>query len=163
MEGLVRGLVFDIEQTGGEEFPQACQPVDVAEKLAKLLALAESQQFRVDYSDRIAPAKATSYRGVIRLVPGLDPGEVFPALLREVASQILYAIQRRTFVTRAIHQQETQAAAFVVCEALGLEAKTLSRRRRRVGTVTFDAQSQKIVVHHNWYETVSNPDEPREI
>ena len=33
-------------------------------------------------------------------------------------------IRRRTFVTRALHQQEATAAAFVVCEALGLESKT---------------------------------------
>lgn len=31
------------------------------------------------------------------------------------------------------------------------------------GTVTFDVQTRKIRVEHNWYETVSHPDEPREI
>jgi len=36
---------------------------------------------------------------------------------------MLYAMQRRTFVTRLIHQQETKAAAFVVCESLGVEAR----------------------------------------
>jgi hypothetical protein len=45
-------------------------------------------------------------------------------LVREVASQLLYSTKRRTFVTRALHQQEANAAAFVVCEALGLESKT---------------------------------------
>jgi hypothetical protein len=120
-----RGVyVFDIEQTGGEALPESGQPVDVAAKLEKLLALAESLQFKVEYSDRIAPQKGTSYRGVIRLVPGMEPAEAFPVLLREVANQLLYAIKRRTFVTRTIHQQESKAAAFVVCEALGLEAKT---------------------------------------
>jgi len=53
----------------------------------------------------------------------MEPAEAFPALLREVASQMLYVIRRRTFVTRLIHQQETKAAAFVVCESLGLETK----------------------------------------
>ncbi len=60
---------------------------------------------------------------MIRLYPGMEPAEVFPVLLHELASQMLYVIQRRTFVTRAIHQQETKAAAFVVCESLGLENK----------------------------------------
>jgi hypothetical protein len=120
-----RGVyVFDVEQTGGAEFRQSRQPVDVAEKLEKLLAFAESQQMKVEYSEKIAPAKGTSYRGLIRLLPDMQPAEAFPVLLREVASQMLYAIQRRTFVTRIVHQQETKAAAFVVCEALGLEAKT---------------------------------------
>ena len=31
------------------------------------------------------------------------------------------------------------------------------------GTVTFDVQTLTIRVEHNWYETVSHPDEPREI
>ena len=119
-----RGVyVFDVDQTGGEQLPDSRQPVDVAERLEKLLAFAESQQFKIEYTDRIAPAKGTSYRGVIRLYPGMEPAEVFPVLLHELASQMLYVIQRRTFVTRAIHQQETKAAAFVVCESLGLENK----------------------------------------
>ncbi len=119
-----RGVyVFDVEQTGGEELAQSQQPVAVAEKLDKLLAFAESQQMKIEYSDRIAPAQATSYRGIIRLLPKMKPAEAFPVLLREVVSQMLYSIQRRTFVTRAVHQQEAKAAAFVVCEALGLESK----------------------------------------
>jgi hypothetical protein len=31
------------------------------------------------------------------------------------------------------------------------------------GTVTFDLGTLRICVEHNWYETVSHPDEPREI
>jgi hypothetical protein len=121
-----RGVyVFDIAQTGGEELAQSPKQVDIAEKLGKLLAFAESRQIKIEYSDRIAPAKGTSYRGLIRLLPNMEPAEAFSVLLREVASQILYNSERRTFVTRAVHQQETKAAAFVVCEALGLESKTL--------------------------------------
>lgn len=120
-----RGVyVFDIAQTGGQELAQSPKQVDIAEKLEKLLAFAESQQMKIEYSDRIAPAKGTSYRGLIRLLPGMEPAEAFPVLMREVASQLLYNVERRTFVTRALHQQETKAAAFVVCEALGLESKT---------------------------------------
>jgi hypothetical protein len=120
-----RGVyVFDIAQTGGEELAQSQKQVDIAERLEKLLAFAESQQLKIEYSDRIAPAKGTSYRGTIRLLPNMEPAEAFPVLLRELASQILYNSERRTFVTRALHQQETKAAAFVVCEALGLSSKT---------------------------------------
>jgi hypothetical protein len=120
-----RGVyVFDIAQTGGAELAQSPKQVDTTEKLEKLLAFAESRQMKIEYSDSIAPAKGTSYRGLIRLLPGMEPAEAFPVLVREVASQILYSIERRTFVTRALHQQETKAAAFVVCEALGLESKT---------------------------------------
>src|SRR6266700_1234952 len=69
-----RGVyVFDVDQTGGEQLPDSRRPVDVADKLEKLLPFAQSQQFKIEYSDRIAPAKATSYRGVIRLLSGMEP------------------------------------------------------------------------------------------
>lgn len=120
-----RGVyVFDVEQTGGDELPQSSKPFNVSEKLALLLAFAKSQQMTIEYADWIAPNKGTSYRGVIRLLPKMEPAEEFTALLREVASQVLFNSRRRTFVTRALHQQETKAAAFVVCEALGLADKT---------------------------------------
>jgi hypothetical protein len=119
-----RGVyVFDIAQTGGEELAQSPTQIDLSQRLEKLLAFAESQQLKIEYSDRIAPTKGTSYRGMIRLLPNMEPGEAFPVLLREIASQILYNIERPTFVTRALHQQGTKAAAFVVCKALGLESK----------------------------------------
>ena len=104
--------------------PQSRKPVDVPEKLGELTAFAQAQGMTIEYAKWIAPNKGTSYRGTIRLLPNMEPAEAFPVLLREVANQMLYAAQRRTFVTRALHQQETKAAAFVVCEALGLKSKT---------------------------------------
>jgi hypothetical protein len=119
-----RGVwVFDVSQTGGEALPDSRQPMDVAEKLEKLTSFAQAQGMTIAYADWIGPDKGNSYRGKIRLLPNMEPAEAFPVLLREVASQLLYTIKRRTFVTRALHQQETKAAAFVVCEALGIEAK----------------------------------------
>ena len=119
-----RGVwVFDVSQTGGEALPDSRLPMDVAEKLEKLTSFAQAQGMSIEYADWIGPDKGNSYRGKIRLLPNMEPAEAFPVLLREVASQMLYTIKRRTFVTRALHQQETKAAAFVVCEALGIEAK----------------------------------------
>jgi hypothetical protein len=120
-----RGVyVFDISQTGGEALPESRRPVDVAEKLEKLTAFAQAHGMTIEHVEWIGEKKGNSYRGKIRLMPKMEPAEAFPVLLREVASQLLYAIRRRTFVTRTVHQQETKAAAFVVCEALGLESKT---------------------------------------
>lgn len=98
--------------------------MDVAEKLEKLTAFAQAQGMTIEYVDWLTEKKGTSYRGTIRLLANMQPAEAFPILLREVAGQLLYTIQRRTFVTRTLHQQETRAAAFVVCEAFGLEYKT---------------------------------------
>jgi hypothetical protein len=116
--------VFDISQTGGEALPDSRQPVDVAENLEKLTAFAQAHGMTVEFVEWIGEKKGNSYRGTIRLLPNMPPAERFPVLLREVASQLLYTIKRRTFVTRALHQQETKAAAFVVCEALRLDSKT---------------------------------------
>lgn len=115
--------VFDISQTGGEALPDCRQPVDVREKLERLTAFAQAQGMTIEHVEWIGEKKGNSYRGTIRLLPNMPPAEGFPVLLSEVTSQLLYTIKRRTFVTRALHQQETKAAAFVVCEALGLEAK----------------------------------------
>lgn len=120
-----RGVwVFDISQTGGEALPDSRQPVDVAEKLDKLTAFAQAHGMTIEYVEWIGAKKGNSYRGTIRLLPNMPPVDGFPVLLREVASQLLYTIKRRTFVTRALHEQETKAAAFVVCEALGLDSKS---------------------------------------
>jgi hypothetical protein len=116
--------VFDIAQTGGDALPESRQPVDVAEKLDKLTAFAQAHGMTIEFVEWVGEKRGNSYRGTIRLLPNMPPAEGFPVLLREVASQLLYTIKRRTFVTRALHQQETKAAAFVVCEALGLESKT---------------------------------------
>lgn len=120
-----RGVsVFDISQTGGEARPEPRPPVDVAEKLDKLTIFTQTHGMTIEYVEWIGEKKGNSYRGTIRLLPNMPPAEGFPVLLREVAGQLLYTIKRRTFVTRALHQQETKAAAFVVCEALGLDSKT---------------------------------------
>jgi hypothetical protein len=116
--------VFDISQTGGEALPDSRQTIDVAEKLEKLTTFAQAQGMTIEFVEWIGEKKGSSYRGMIRLLPNMTPAESFPVLLREVASQLLFTIKRRTFVTRILHQQETKAAAFVVCEALGLDSKT---------------------------------------
>ena len=119
-----RGVyVFDIEQTGGEEVPHTLRHLDIGKATETLIQFAQSQSLTVEQVPWIAPHKATSYRGTIRILPGLEPAEEFPALLREVAGQMLFLAQRRTSVTRALHLQETKAAAFMVAEALQLECK----------------------------------------
>src|SRR5579871_3115416 len=56
-----RGVyVFDVSQTGGEPLPDSRQPVDVAEKLEKLTAFAQSQSMTIEYADWIAPHKGNS-------------------------------------------------------------------------------------------------------
>jgi len=65
----------------------------------------------------------------------MQPDEAFPVLLREVGKQMLLCDERRTFVTRSFHQQENQAAAFVVWNRLELKARPLLRTASSI-TVT---------------------------
>lgn len=116
--------VFDVAQTEGEELsePNLFDNVDLAEALAKLMEFAGSQGIKIEYSDTIAPAKGTSYRGVIRLLPDMEAGEAISVFVRELAVQMLYETQRRSsFVTRDVLLREAKAVAFVVGEALSMD------------------------------------------
>ncbi len=112
--------VWDIEQCDGpSEVSNTINP-DLADVLTKLMELVGSQEIQVQYSENIAPAKSTSFRGVIRLLPDMDAEETVLALVQELAIQLLYETQRRSFVTREVIRREAQAVVFVVGHALGL-------------------------------------------
>lgn len=141
-----RGVwVFDIAQTGGEQQPESRKPIDMAEALETLKAFAQAQGMTIEYADWLGTKKATSYRGTIRLVSNLEPGEAFPLLLHEVASQLLFDGKRRTFVTRDLHQQETKAVAHVVCEALGLDKTAFSDCQLYYGDSRLLGESLEVV------------------
>ena len=117
--------VFDVAQTEGEDIPEPSlfDNVDLAETLAKLMEFAGSQGIRIEYSDKIAPARGTSYRGVIRLVPDMEAGETISVFVRELAVQMLYETQRRSYVTRDVLLREARAVTFVVGNALAFETE----------------------------------------
>ncbi|HEV2989166.1 MAG TPA: ArdC-like ssDNA-binding domain-containing protein [Candidatus Angelobacter sp.] len=113
--------VWDIDQTEGEPADiSSTLNTDLADVLTKLMELATSAEIEIQYSDKIAPAKSTSYRGMIRLLSDMQAEETVLALVRELAIQLLYQTQRRSFVTRDVIRTEAQAVVFVVCFALGL-------------------------------------------
>ncbi len=119
-----RGVyVFDVGQTRGEPLSDSSKPVDLTDAINNLKAFAQLRGMTIEYVEDAGPKKGTSYRGRIRLLANITPAEELPVLLREIVSQVLYSTPRQSFVTRAIHEQETQAAAFVVAEALALECR----------------------------------------
>ena len=134
--------VFDVAQTEGEEQPQletTAASVDVVSHLARLSDFTIKQGFTLGFSEKIAPAKGTSYRGTIRLLPDMQPEEMLLTLVRELAVQMLYEIQRRSLVTRDVLLREAKAVAFVIGNALGLETdpaeniQSLSRQSELAG------------------------------
>jgi hypothetical protein len=139
--------VFDVEQTEGAELPKA-SPVITAElpdTLTKLMEFATSQKIQIEYSDKIAPARGTSYRGVIRLLPDMEATETVLVLLRELAAQMLYETQRRIFVTRDVLLREAKGVAFVLGNALGLEPEPAETIQLYRGNLNLLAESLEVV------------------
>jgi len=113
--------VWDIDQTEGEaaEISSTVNP-DLPDVLKKLMEFSASQGIEIQHSEKIAPSKSTSFRGVIRLLPDMQAEETVLALIRELAIQLLYETQRRSFVTGDVLRREALAVVFVVGHALGL-------------------------------------------
>jgi hypothetical protein len=139
--------VFDVAQTEGAELPEA-NPFITAElpdTLTKLMEFAASQKIQIEHSDKIAPARGTSYRGVIRLLPDMEATETVLVLLRELAVQMLYETERRSFVTRDVLLREARGVAFVLGNALGLEPEPAESIQLYRGNLNLLAESLEVV------------------
>jgi antirestriction protein ArdC len=115
--------VFDVAQTEGEPLPVLESTIkgDVGDKLEKLAALTEAHSIKLEYSDKIAPARGMSYGGLIRLLPDMQPAETLSVHIHELAHEMLHRAERRTLTTKTVRETEAEAVAFVVCHALGLD------------------------------------------
>jgi hypothetical protein len=139
--------VFDVAQTEGEELtePSLFDNVDLAATLAKLTEFAASQGIKIEYSDTITPARGTSYRGVVRLLPDMEAAETLSVFVRELAVQMLYETQRRSFITRDVLLREAKAVAFVVGEALRFEQEPAENIQLYRGNLNLLAESLQVV------------------
>ena len=120
--GFRAAYVFDISQTDGKDLPQIGvvqgDPRDFGDRL-RLFAAA--QGIEVEYSPEIAPARGTSYGGRVALLPGQSPAEEFSTLAHELAHELLHRGDRRASTSKRTRETEAEAAAYVVCHAVGLE------------------------------------------
>jgi antirestriction protein ArdC len=118
--------VFDVGQTEGAELPELGSTFtgEVGDKLDRLAEFTTGQGIKLEYSDKIAPARGMSYGGLIRVLPDLEPSETLATLVHELAHEMLHRAERRTLTTKAVRETEAEAVAFVVCHALGLETGT---------------------------------------
>ena len=120
--GFRAAYVFDVSQTDGQDLPQIGivqgDPLGHGDRLRKFAA---QQNILIEYSDNIAPARGSSYGGHIALLPGQSPAEEFSTLVHELAHELLHRGDRREQTSRKVRETEAEAAAFIVCHAIGLE------------------------------------------
>ena len=114
--------VFDVNQTEGKELPVLTEVQgDVSGYRERLIEYVESRNIKLNYSEKIAPAKGMSYGGKITLLTGMEPAEEFSTLVHETAHEMLHKADRRTLTTKEVRETEAEAVAFVVCQSIGLE------------------------------------------
>ena len=119
--------VFDVSQTEGKELPSLTDVEgDVLGYRERLIEYIESQDVRLSYSEKIAPAKGLSSGKRITLLTGMQPAEEFSTLVHEMAHEMLHRSERRTLTTKEVRETEAEAVAFVVSQSIGLETGTAS-------------------------------------
>ena len=119
--------VFDVSQTEGKELPTLTDVEgDVTGYRERLIEYVESQNIKLRYSEKIAPAKGLSSGGRITLLTGMQPAEEFSTLVHEIAHEMLHRSERRTLTTKQVRETEAEAVAFVVCQSIGLQTGTAS-------------------------------------
>ena len=119
-----RGVhVFAEEDTSGQPIPglSRCSgdPSAFAERLRQFVI---SRGIHLEYSENIRPAQGQCSAGKIVLLPGMDPAVEFSVLAHEAGHHLLHFGERRRETTKRARETEAEAVAFVVSEAIGLEA-----------------------------------------
>jgi antirestriction protein ArdC len=114
--------VFDVAQTEGKplpEFAQACG--EPGEYTGRLLDFAAERAIEVEFSDALVSAHGLSSGGSILVRKGLPPAEEFSVLAHEHAHEVLHRDENE-LLDRTVRETQAEAVAFVVCQAIGLDA-----------------------------------------
>jgi len=116
--------VFDVSQTEGAPLPAFTEGTkgEVGEYRERLIDFTIAQEIQVEFKESIAPALGMSYGGRIAIFPGQEPAEEFSTLVHELAHEMLHKAERRTATTKTVRETEAEAIAFVVSQAIGLDA-----------------------------------------
>lgn len=119
-----RGIhVFAEEDTSGQPIPRLSRcsgdPSAFTERVKQFVA---SRGIQFEYSEHIRPAQGQCSAAKIELLPGMEPAVEFSVLAHEVGHFLLHFGERRRETTRRVRETEAEAVAFVVSQAIGLEA-----------------------------------------
>lgn len=118
--------VFDIAQTDGEPLADVAQASgDPGDEIAAIHAAIVAAGVEVEYADALDGALGASFGGRIKVLRGLPPAEEFMVLAHEWAHELLHRSGERP--GRDTRELEAEAVAFVVGEAVGLDAGEAAR------------------------------------
>lgn len=119
--------VFDESMTEGKPLAELNSvhgdPSDYRERLERFI---QEQGIALEYSTDIAPARGTSHGGKIAILPGQSPAETVETLAHEIAHELMHRGDRRTSTTKRQRETEAEAVAYVVANAIGLQATSAS-------------------------------------
>lgn len=116
--------VFDVKQTDGQEMPTpSCVQGDPKEHVAKLEKLIAGEGIVLEHSDSIS-ADGYSTGGKIVIRKDLTPAEDFSVKVHELAHEFLHHSGAEQSKTQ--EETEAEAVAFVVSNAIGLDANAAS-------------------------------------
>ena len=119
--------VFDVAQTDGEPLPDIAQVSgDPGDRLGKLKAAIVNAGVIVEYADDLDGALGTSSGGRVQVRNGLSPADELIVLAHEWAHELLHRGEDRP-ASRDTRELEAEAVAFVVGEAVGLDAEEAAR------------------------------------
>jgi antirestriction protein ArdC len=125
--GFRTAYVFDVEQTDGAPLPQTAEVTgDPGEHTAALKRAIAAHGISLEYADDLGAALGLSCGGRIRVVNGLPAASEFAVLAHEFAHELLHRSGDRP-ESRDTRELEAEAVAFVVVQAVGLEAAEAAR------------------------------------
>ena len=127
-EKVVRGFrvvhVYDVEQTDGKALPEfAAVNGKPGDWLGKLEYVVRKAGIELEYQDNLGGAKGVSTGGKIAVLSDLTDADKCLVLLHEHSHEILHKGPRRKETSKKIRETEAEAVAFVVAQAIGLDAE----------------------------------------
>ena len=114
--------IFDVSQTDGKPLAEFARVGgDSGEQAERLRNLIASRGIKLEYSNAIGPAQGLSTRGRIVLREDMKPAEEFSTMAHELAHEMLHQ-GGELLESKTMRETEAEAVAFVVCQAIGLDA-----------------------------------------
>jgi len=127
-DGVTQGHAVDADGKPLAELASAeGDPSGYTERLRQFVT---ERGVQLEYSDSIYPAQGQCTAKKITLLPGQSAAEEFNSLAHEVAHSLLHFRERRGETTKRVRETEAEAAAFVICEAIGLKAQNSASSAR---------------------------------